>query len=207
MVFFLGGMMVWLIFDTKHLPVFPAEGDTLIRYTILPLVSALLLLFITLQPCKSIIKTFLLESELFVMIGNLSFAIYLFHAAIGLYYFRMAVEGWTSILPPPTVTSYELLYQAGWLQHYGLFFKITVSLICISVSYVLQHFLVDKYLLPFAARVVGCCCGGSRRSKEEEMIMMRSRSDSFNSLTDLDQHTHAATTMRKRSSGSHHNNT
>ena len=145
-------VLIWLIVDTKNVPHPPSSIDHYLRFAVTSLLVVMLLLLLAFQPCKSLLKM-ALESELLVTIGSVSFAIYLFHSAIAMYYFPMAVKGWGGILAPPSESNTDLCFGV-WLRSQGVFFKVIVMASCIVFSWLMQRFIVDKFLLSWAANIL-----------------------------------------------------
>jgi len=167
MIVLLLGLSTWLIADTKNVPLDESIGDHIISFVVLPLFWVGLLLLLLLQPFHSLLKT-ALETEALVTLGNISFALYLFHLVIGGYYGRMAVDGWTTLLAPPSVSSMELLMNT-WIMHQSPFFKAVVMLNCIVFSWFVQRFIVDKYLMPGASALLsGECWMMMRKERRSE---------------------------------------
>ena len=121
----------------------------------IPMLAAVFVLITALQGpgSKSLVRTLILESDWVGILGKLSYAIYLFHEAIGDVYMQMAVKGyyqaWKGLVPPagtPWWTKYQL-YIMPWMSTQPFVLKFAAFSLSIVFGWIVSHYIIDIGLM------------------------------------------------------------
>jgi len=150
-------LIAWVILDYPHLGGYGRLDDT-ISLIIFPGLSALLVVLLWQEAGtgrEGVVGRLLLPSEALVVLGRLSYALYLFHEIIANYYLQLAVNYPYFTLFPPKDTPYSpdimpILFE--WINHQGFFLKVFAACAVVCFSWLVQRYYHEGVVLHLAGK-------------------------------------------------------